>query len=183
MMVDAGALRSRCLEGEEPAWRELHAQYLPVAHAFLRNMGVPGPELDDACQEVFVQVFRYLARFEERAEFKTWLYKLCISQAGRVRRRAGIVAAIRRVLAPAGEEPRSDPHEWTESEAQRRVQAILAGLKEIHRVVFVLFEIEGLSGEEIGRITDLPLGTVRRRLTHAREAFIAQLGKGESRWP
>ena len=108
MMVDAGALRSRCLEGEEPAWRELHAQYLPVAHTFLRHLGVPGSELDDACQEVFVQVFRYLARFEERAEFKTWLYKLCISQAGRVRRRAGIVAAVRRVLAPAGEEPVSD---------------------------------------------------------------------------
>lgn len=180
---DMQTLRSRCIDGEQPAWRVLHAQYHPVARAFLRRLGVPPGDLEDACQDVFVQVFRYLARFEARAEFKTWLYKLCISQAGRVRRRRLLGAALDRVLGntnPAA--TLADEQEWSESEVQRRVHAALASLKEIHRTVFVLFELEGLSGDEIARITRLPLGTVRRRLHDARAGFAAALEQGRLRW-
>ena len=175
-VTDAQTLWSRCIGGEQPAWRALHAQYYPVAHAFLRRLGVRPAELEDACQEVFVQVFRYLARFEQRAEFKTWLYKLCISQTARLRRRAALAGAVRLALGrPA---PGGDPHEWTETEAQRRLQRALAGMKAIHRTVFVLYELEGLGGEEIARIILLPFGTVRRRLHHARDEFRALVGEG-----
>jgi RNA polymerase sigma-70 factor, ECF subfamily len=170
-VVDASNLWNRCIGGEQPAWRALHAQYYPVAHAFLRRLGVRPPDLEDACQEVFVQVFRYLARFERRADFKTWLYKLCITQAGRGRRRAALGAAVRRVLGQGGDAPVAHPHEWTETEVQRRVQWVLAAMKPIHRTVLVLYELEGCSGDEVAQITGLPPGTVRRRLHGAREEF------------
>jgi RNA polymerase sigma-70 factor (ECF subfamily) len=173
-VVRAQSLWSRCIGGEERAWRELHAEYYPLAYAFLRRMGVRPADLDDTCQEVFVQVFRYLARFEQRADFKTWLYKLCISQAARARRRAALAAFLRQVLGPTV----AEAHEWTESEAQRRVHAALARMKEIHRAVFVLFELEGLSGEDIARILNVPFGTVRRRLHSARAEFAARVEEG-----
>ena len=67
-------------------------------------MGIPASEVEDASQEVFVQVFRYLARFEQRADFRTWLYKLCLSQASRVRRRRRVHEALDWLF---GRKPRS----------------------------------------------------------------------------
>ena len=168
------ALVARCIAGERQAWRELHQRYYATAHAFLRRLGVRPPETEDACQEVFVQVFRYLATFQQRADLRTWLYKLCISQAARVRRRA----ALRAALAWISRQEMMDDGaargpEWTESDAQRRVHAALDRMKDIHRGVFVLFELEGLSGEEVAAATGLPHATVRRRLHHARREFHA----------
>src|SRR5262245_35497646 len=57
-----------CIEGNALAWRQLHRQYYPVAAAFLRKLGVRERDLDDASQEVFLQLFRYLPRFRREAE-------------------------------------------------------------------------------------------------------------------
>ena len=64
--ADAPDLLDRCVAGDAHAWNELHAAYHPVALAFLRRPGLPPELADDACQEIFVQVFRYLPRFERR---------------------------------------------------------------------------------------------------------------------
>src|SRR5262249_4423570 len=149
----ADHLVARCVAGDREAWRDLHRGYYPVAIAFLRKLGITDAEAEDVCQEVFVQVFRYLARFEGRAQLKTWLYKLCVSQAARIRRRRKLLAALR--LFAEQEEavrPRTTGPELSDVEARRRVQAALDGMKPGHRVVFVLYELEGLPGDEIARI-------------------------------
>jgi RNA polymerase sigma-70 factor, ECF subfamily len=167
------SLVARCIAGERQAWRELHQRYYATAYGFLRRLGVRPPETEDACQEVFVQVFRYLATFQHRADLRTWLYKLCISQAARVRRRAALRAGLRWILRHQAEGANTRGPEWTESDAQRRVHGALDRMKDIHRGVFVLFELEGLSGEEVAAATGLPHATVRRRLHHARREFHA----------
>jgi RNA polymerase sigma-70 factor, ECF subfamily len=172
-------LLDRCVVGEGQAWRDLHRTYYPVACRFLRRMGIEGGELEDACQEVFVQVFRYLAQFERRADFRTWLYKLCLSQASRVRRRHRLHQALGWLL---GREPRtggpSAEPGWTESMAAERVRAALDRMKPIHREVFVLFELEGVEGCEIARVLGCPEGTARRRLHDARIEFEELLRAG-----
>src|SRR5947207_1799688 len=92
----AQSLVARCAAGDGRAWRELHRAHFPGAVAFLRRMGVPGEEAEDMAQEVFIEVFRHLPRFEERSAFRTWLYKICMSQAGRWRRRERVVRLVRR---------------------------------------------------------------------------------------
>src|SRR4051794_1649247 len=87
-------LIDRCLAGDRQAWDELHRRSRPQALAFLRRLGVGPREAEDVCQEVFLQIVRYLPRFERRADFSTWLYKLCISQAGRLRRRAALLRPL-----------------------------------------------------------------------------------------
>ena len=167
------ALVARCIAGERQAWRELHRRYYPTVFGFLRRLGVKAPDTDDACQEVFVQVFRYLATFEHRADLKTWLYKLCLTQAGRARRRAAVRAALRWLMRSTDDQAFARGPEWTEAEAQQRVHAALDRMKDIHRTVFVLFELEGLSGGEVAAVTGLPASTVRRRLHNARREFEA----------
>ena len=175
MPASGPSLVDRCVAGEPEAWRELHREYLPMVTSSLRHLGVPARELDDARQEVFVQLFRYLRRFQQRSGLRTWIYKLCISQAARLRRRQKLEAAWRwlwpgRARATAGE-----GLDWPESEVARRVRAALDSLKPIFRTVFVLYELEGLPGEEVAAITGLPFSTVRRRLHHARLAFTAHV--------
>ena len=162
-------LLDRCVAGDPHAWRELHAAYRPVALAFLRRLGVGAREAEDACQEIFVQIFRYLPRFERRAEFRTWIYKLCISQATRARRRSLLAAPfgwVRKVLA--------DPVVWPEFSAARAeelVDAALARLSRRQREIFVLFEFEEMATADIARLLGSPSATVRRQLQEARHRF------------
>ncbi len=169
-------LVARCVAGERDAWRDLHRSYYPVAAAFLRKLGIREAEAEDACQEVFLQVFRYLPRFEGRSDLKTWLYRLCVTQAGRVRRRAQLAAALHWLLPLGGPQiPPSVEPGISEVEAGRRIQAALDGMKPAHRVVLVLYELEGLSGDEIRRIVGCPVATVWRRLHYARRELTASL--------
>jgi RNA polymerase sigma-70 factor (ECF subfamily) len=173
------ALVARCIAGERQAWRELHATHYPVAYGFLRRLGVRPPETEDACQEVFVQIFRYLATFEQRADLKTWLYKLCISQAARVRRRAKLRQSLRWFLSFDAQATHAQGSTWSETEVQRRVHGALDRMKPIHRTVFVLFELEGMSGDDVAKMLRLPHATVRRRLHHARKEFHALIEAAE----
>jgi RNA polymerase sigma-70 factor (ECF subfamily) len=139
-------------------------------------MGISAADLDDACQEVFVQVFRYLARFERRADFQTWLYKLCLSQAARIRRQRRVHEALHWLLGGwlSRQETAIEP-EWNEPMAALRVKQAIDRMKPMHKEVFVLFELEGVAGDEIARILRCPPATIRRRLHYARAEFESLL--------
>lgn len=170
-LVSAPTLTSRCVSGEPAAWRELHRDYYPIASGFLRRLGVKEHEMEDACQDVFLQLHRYLPGFRGEADFKTWLYRLCATQASKVRRRWRILSLLQSLLhrQAAGEE--MVEQEFDPRSARKRVEAGLAALNPDEREVFVLFEMEGVSGEDIARIVNCPEGTVWRRLHCARQVF------------
>jgi RNA polymerase sigma-70 factor (ECF subfamily) len=190
VLINAAPIIDRCIAGDEAAWRELHRAYYPQVGRFLRRLGVPPVETDDLCQDVFAQVVRYLPRFEGRADFRTWLFKLCISQVNRRRRfrwpallrpgRArherdrGLVAVDLRLEALAG----PTLPEFSQVEMARRAQLALQHMKPAHRAVLVLFELEGLSGEEIARVVGAPVATVWRRLSYARREFEQWINEG-----
>ena len=81
------SLVGRCVSGEADAWRALHGRYHPIVAAYLRRLGVREGELEDACQEVFLQTFRYLPAFRGDAQLPTWLYRLCVTEARKARQR------------------------------------------------------------------------------------------------
>jgi len=165
------ALVSRCVAGEGEAWRALHREYYPVAIAFLRKLGASPEEVDDACQEVFVQVFRHLSKFRHEAQLRTWLYRLCASEARRRRRRARVRRLLYRVLHLGADRVSVSLPSLSEAEAQRRVEAALSRMSDGDRLVFVLYELEGLSGKEVAEIAACPEATVWRRLHYARKTF------------
>src|SRR5450631_676766 len=78
-------LVERCVRGEGAAAHALHEKYYSAAAAFLRKLGARPDEMEDACQEVFLQFFRYLPSFRGEAQIKTWLFRLCITEARRAR--------------------------------------------------------------------------------------------------
>jgi RNA polymerase sigma-70 factor, ECF subfamily len=177
--ASAGAPVLHCIDGDAGAWRQLHRQYYPVAAAFLRKLGVDERDLDDTCQEVFLQMFRYLPRFRGEANPKTWLYRLCITQARRSRLRHRIARAVESVLKRAPEESLVSAPSFCERSAQRRIQAALTRLSDKERSVFVLYEMEGVPGRQIAEIVGCKEATLWRRLHYARQIFRSALELSE----
>jgi RNA polymerase sigma-70 factor, ECF subfamily len=176
------ALVTRCVAGDAPAWRELHQRLYPAAASFLRQMGVGAEDLDDLAQEVFLQVFRYLGKFEGRADLKTWVYKICLSQVSRLRRGRTIRRTLERLMGSAA--PLAAPPvdaDWGGHEARREMEDALARMTERQRMVFVLYELQGLPGAEIAQIVGCPAATVRGRLREARQIFSRVVGDDDGK--
>ena len=151
---------------------ELHADFV---FRTLRALGVPFRDVGDATQEVFLAVHRTISGFEERCSMKTWLFTICRSIARDRRRRAH-----QRYEVVDGTLVNDEPDEGADMlariEHRQRVaelDAILATMDEDQRLVFVLFEIEAMTGAEISEALAIPLGTAYSRLRLARTAFRA----------
>lgn len=153
----------------------MHRRYHPIAAAFLRKLGVRDADLEDALQDVFLQMFHYLSSFRGDAQLKTWLYRLCVTQARKTRRRARVSALLGRVLSIQPIASLTSDAAWCESEARKRVAAALDGLSDSERAVFVLYEMEGVPGKTIAEIVGCPEATVWRRLHYARQTFRARI--------
>lgn len=139
----------------------------------LGRMGLRGPDLDDAVQEVFLTAHRRGGFVPGRANARTWLAEIAVRVAANLRR------AGRRRPAGGGDDAlrevpteRADPFEATvHSQRIERVAAALDTLPVAQRLVFVLSEIEGESCECIARGLGVPIGTVHSRVHAARRAF------------
>lgn len=157
----------------DPAFRELYDQHFHFVWRSLRRLGVREPDVTDSTQKVFLIAHIKLPKFEGRARLTTWLFAICQRVASDYRRSAAIrreVATDTGALAAAADP--LDPTAGAEARQRARIaEAILDKLPEPQRVVFVLFELEELSGEEIAALLDLPIGTIRSRLRLARETF------------
>jgi RNA polymerase sigma-70 factor (ECF subfamily) len=173
--VDSGNdLLDSCVAGNPSAWRNLHVRYHRTALSVLRRLGVPPNQLEDACQEVFLDVFNYLPRFRREADFRTWLYRICMSRARTARRRAKISSLLSSLMPFSGS---GGNEHIEEGQASRQLASALSRLSEAERQVFVLFELEGLSGKEVAEIIERPEATVFRRLHDARGHFKAALAE------
>jgi len=164
-----------CARGNHRAWRSLHLHYYPVTVAFLRKLGVNELELEDACQEVFLQMHRYLPRFRGNAQLKTWLYRLCITQARVLRRRRRVSHALRSWFSFRPEEMNLSSPGFCEESARRRVEAALDSLSEADRLAVVLYDMEGLPGKEVAQLAQCKEATLWRRLYYARKKFLQAL--------
>lgn len=162
------SLVADCVAGDTLAWRDFHRQYYEVVLAFLRRLGVHESDIDDTTQEVFVQLYRCLSQFRGDSELKTWLYRICASQASRLRRRKFLVNKLKLWFCEAS--CNDSIFEASDDIIADRVtlDRALAKLTDKERLVFVLFELEGLSGAEIATIAECPVNTVWRRLFDAR---------------
>jgi RNA polymerase sigma-70 factor (ECF subfamily) len=155
----------------------------------------PGEDCQDVVQEVFIVVRDKLSRFDGQAEITTWLYEITVRVVREWRRRrrwwrwvTGTGPSPSRGRAqhlPLPEDGTQDPvARLEERERVLLLYRVLDGLGDAHRTTFILFELEGLSGERIAEITGTRVGTVWVRLSRARRAFIEgmrQLEKQEGR--
>jgi len=154
-------------------FREVYDAHVAFVWRSLRRLGVPESSLKDAMQDVFLVVHRRLPEWEERAKITTWLFRICMRVAKDQRRRAHV---RKEVFDSAEIDRRADLGADTADALERREDLALfdTALAEIEldqRVVFMLFELEDMTGDAIAELLQIPLGTVYSRLRLARRAF------------
>jgi RNA polymerase sigma-70 factor (ECF subfamily) len=161
-------------------FRRFYEDHVRFVWRALARLGVDESDLPDAAQEVFVVVHRKLSEFEGRSKVTTWLFSICMRVASDRRRRAHVRFEIPH-HDPSGSPLEGDAGPFTHAHAKELLAVILDGMPDEQRVVFALFELEGLSGEEIAELLDVPEGTVRSRLRLARNAFQQAVSRLEAR--
>lgn len=144
-------------------WRSLH------------RLGIAQRDLPDLLQEVFVVVHRRRAEYDPARPLRAWLWGICVGLARNYRRRAFRWRERLTDLLPERRSSDGPDAELDRRRRRERGRRILEALEPEKRAVFVMFEVEGMSGRQIADLLDLPVGTVHSRLHAARRALSAAL--------
>lgn len=153
--------------------REVYEAHADFVWRTLQHLGVRSADLEDLGQEVFVTVHRKLSTFDGRSKLTTWLFGICLNLVLRHRRRAYVRLEFLQAEPPEGVDPSTPEARYEDEEARLRLAQLLAKLSPERRATFVLFEVEGVSCEEIAELTAVPTGTVYSRLHLARKQVAA----------
>ena len=178
------ALVERCAAADEVACAELVAEHQRMVVQLAINLLGDRDEALDLSQDVFLRVFRTIHRFRGQSSLRTWIYRIAVNQARnrhrfwRRRHRADQVSLDEHVAAHgeflSGGETTPD-RVFAQKELARRLQNALDHLPFDQRTAIVLREIDGLSYEEIAFSLGVAIGTVKSRLTRARQALRLEL--------
>ena len=185
--IQEGSLVALCLKGDPDAFSRLVALHEHMVFNLAFRLTGDPEEAKDVAQDVFLQVYRMLGRFQGRSSLKTWIYRIVVNQCHNRRRfwkrRFKDRSRPLEDMTPADEarcsegqaEAASPYEELRRREAKRTVQAALLELSFEHRAILLLREVEGLSVEQVAESLGLPEGTVKSRLSRAREALRHRL--------
>lgn len=148
----------------------VYRQCFPSVWKTLARLGVPSAQLDDVAQEVFVLVHKKLGELRDPTRLRAWVTSFAVRAASDVRRhqrRRGVGQELPAdLIAPARADGPSEQRQGLEL-----LQSVLSKLSDEMREVFVLIELEELSGPEVAQSLGLNLNTVYSRLRLARGEF------------
>lgn len=180
-------LIAKAKQGDLSAFEALILKHEKIVYNVALRMMNHSEDARDISQEVFLKAYRSLAQFDERAAFSTWLYRIthntCIDE---MRKRKGKQSysleeelenedgTMQRQVADAGDTPEK---RLLREEKKSEILRALDTLSAEHKAAIVLRDIKGLSYEEIAEILELSLGTVKSRISRARNQLKTEIIK------
>jgi RNA polymerase sigma-70 factor (ECF subfamily) len=177
--LNDGQLIARVLNGDRAAERQMYD--LHVDRVFRLAYRMTGDEMmaEDYTQEAFIRAFDKLDTFEGRSALSTWIHSIAVSvilsglrKVKRLRNReAEMNELTERTVGLAG----------TDVELKIRLHQAIDALPDDLRMTFVMHDIEGYKHNEIAAIFDAPTGTIKSRLSRARQALRDDLTGGARR--
>jgi RNA polymerase sigma-70 factor (ECF subfamily) len=176
--MDEQNLVKRLKDGDLAAFAELVRRYEDRIYNLCRYLVRDPRDAQDAAQDVFLKAYRGLKDFKPDASLYTWLYRIAVNTSLDYRRRSRREASREAPLSDDLPSALPFPDQVYESkEITEAMQAALPKLREKLRAPIVLREIEGLSYEEIAKVLDLSVGTVKSRISRARDELRDLLRK------
>lgn len=149
--------------------RESSSLAFRVAYGVLRNR----EDAEDVAQEAFVRAHRSIVQLRDRERFRAWIVRMTWRLA--IDRRRADQRRLLREMAVRPEPPATAEQVVHAEERAARLWAALDQLAEPLRITIVLASIEGHDVAEVGRLLDIPEGTVKSRLFQARKQLAEKL--------
>ena len=179
------ALIGRCAAGDQSACAELVSGHERMVFQLAFHLMGDRDEALDLSQDVFFSVFRTIHNFRGQSALKTWIYRIVINQARNRqrwwrRRHKGEQVSLDQHVAAHGDlrqpgDDSSPDRAFARKQLAERLWAALDRLPFDQRTVIVLREIDGLSYDDIAFSLGVAVGTVKSRLTRARQTLRRQL--------
>lgn len=184
------ALMARCRGADPELARrivgELACRHLERLAGFLFGLTGDRSGSLDLAQEAFIRVFKHRENYKEIARFSTWLYtigrNLALNEIRNRRRRPNLVGGATsgdsdegQILATVSHEGAGPVAQTETADLRVRVRAAIAELPEHYRAVVILCDIEERPYAEAAAILEVPIGTVRSRLSRARSQLAERL--------
>ncbi len=181
--ADDRELVRRSQREDKEAFEELIRRHQHRVFAVAGGILKRREDVEDIAQQVFVKAYFSLKRFDQRAAFSTWLYKITVNECWDMLRKKKVRPLVyesdlseeqaRQVISSA-ETGKDAPDVSERLQARQRVERLLDTLDERDRLMLVLKEVEGFSIEEIAEVLDLNANTVKVRLFRARRRVVNQ---------
>ena len=172
-MPELTDLVRRAQDGDETAFRELYHEHAGRIYALCLRLTGDAGAAEERTQDAFVRAWERLATFRGESAFGTWLHRLTVNVV--LMERRGSRRRERRV-APASDDPvferaAAAPAGADRLDLERAIALLPAGARE----VFVLFDVEGYSHEEIAGMCGIAIGTSKAQLFRARRLLREML--------
>lgn len=176
-----------CQQGDRDSFRLLYQRYQQRVRSTLYQL-CGSALLDDLVQEVFLKAWKGLPKLKTAKYFSTWLYRISWNVATDQRRKLARGLEKTSLNEKAWEKEELDSTKLTDAESapdlmqlhyQDLVQRGLSNLSFEHRAVLVLHDLEDLPQKQVAEVLNVPVGTVKSRLFHARNSlrdFLEQQG-------
>lgn len=179
-------LVSRAQAGDLDAYDQLVRRHQERVYGTIYHMTASHEDAADLTQEAFIKANNALKGFKGDCSFFTWLYRIAVNRTLnflKQRRNRSIHLSLNDLDLNAEHDPdivalvseQTPRRDLDLTELQERLNAAMLKLSEVHRMVVVLHDIQGLPHEEIATIMDCNPGTVRSRLFYARQQLQAYL--------
>jgi RNA polymerase sigma-70 factor (ECF subfamily) len=172
-------------KGDIVAYDELIRRYQERVFATIYHMTSNHEDANDLAQETFIKGFQALKSFKGDSSFYTWIYRIAVNKTINFlkQRKNRTHMSLNDIDFNAENDPdlvalisdRTPRRDANLSELQEKLNEAMQKLSPVHRLVVTLHDVQGLSHEEIGKIIDCNIGTVRSRLFYARQQLQAYL--------
>jgi RNA polymerase sigma-70 factor (ECF subfamily) len=184
--IDDRELVRRAQAEDKEAFEELIRRHQNRVFAVASGIIHRREDVEDISQQVFVKAYFSLKRFDQRAAFSTWLYKITVNECWDLLRKRKVRPLVyeadlseeqaKQMLASDhGAADRPDVSETLA--ARQQVELLLEDLDERDRMMLILKEVEGFAIEEIAAVLELNANTVKVRLFRARKKIVGKVGK------
>jgi RNA polymerase sigma factor (sigma-70 family) len=172
--------------GEVAAFDRLISKYRERVYGIVYNMTSNREDAADLTQDAFIKAFQSIHRFGGQSSFFTWLYRIAVNSTlshlrkSRLRSFFSLETVVseepvsKEIIAALTDKTGVDRDAFVR-ELQEKLNDAMLKLSIKHRTVVTLFEIDGLSHQEIAEIMDCSVGTVRSRLHYAKQLLQAEL--------
>ena len=176
-------LVERTLGGDMTAFETLVRRHRGLVHRVVGRV-IGRDDADDVTQDVFLRAFHRLGQFRGDSSFRAWLLRIAHNAAlsSHAARQPGNDVPLDESAETVSSSDRTPAHALEDTERRERLTLKLQQLRQAHRTVLVLRDLEGLSYEEIATVTETPLGSVKGRLFRARQELIAILRHNTYDW-
>ena len=177
--ADEEALVRGAKSGDLEAYDQLVRLYRERIYATIYHMTANHEDANDLAQESFIKAFQALKSFKGGSSFYTWLYRIAVNKTINFlkQRKNRVQMSLNDLDINAEHDPdlvalisdKTPRREADLRELQEKLNEALLKLSEPHRLVVVLHDVQGLSHDEIAKVMDCNIGTVRSRLFYARQ--------------